>query len=95
MTGLMGWVMGMQEKARRALAKRNSGQKLSRCLAWLLSSLDRALEQLDQLELRGQARARGLLGLVSTQGVSGLERALEQLDQLKLRGRVHARVSLG
>jgi hypothetical protein len=38
-----------QEKARRALAKRNSGQKLSRCLAWLLASLDAALEQLAQL----------------------------------------------
>lgn len=79
----------MQEKARRALAKRNSGQKLSRCLAWLLSSLDRALEQLDQLELRGQARARVLLGLVSMHGVPGV---LEQLDRLWLRGLVHARV---
>ena len=35
-----------QECARRVMAKRNSGQKLGRCLGWLASSLDRALEQL-------------------------------------------------
>jgi phage shock protein A len=35
-----------QERARRLLAKRNSGQKLSKCLHWVQSSLDRALEQL-------------------------------------------------
>lgn len=35
-----------QERARRAMAKRNSGQKLSKCLGWLASSIDRALEQL-------------------------------------------------
>jgi hypothetical protein len=34
------------ERARRAMAKRNSGQKLGRCLGWLLASLERALEQL-------------------------------------------------
>ncbi len=37
---------GWQERARRAMAKRNSGQKLSKCLSWLASSIDRALEQL-------------------------------------------------
>lgn len=37
---------GWQERARRAMAKRNSGQKLSKCLTWLASSIERALEQL-------------------------------------------------
>lgn len=42
-----------QERARRLLAKRNSGQKLSKCLHWVQSSLDRALEQLKlRLEVR-------------------------------------------
>ena len=33
------------ELARKTVAKRNSGQKLGKCLGWMLSSLDRALEQ--------------------------------------------------
>lgn len=37
---------GWQERTRRVMAKRNSGQKLSKCLSWLASSIDRALEQL-------------------------------------------------
>jgi hypothetical protein len=43
-----------QERARRLLAKRNSGQRLSKCLAWVQSSLDRAL---DQLTMRLEVRA--------------------------------------
>ena len=33
------------EAARKTVAKRNSGQKLGKCLQWMLASLDRALEQ--------------------------------------------------
>ena len=33
------------ELARKTVAKRNSGQKLGKCLQWMLCSLDRALEQ--------------------------------------------------
>ena len=33
------------EAARKTVAKRNSGQKLGRCLGWMLASLERALEQ--------------------------------------------------
>ncbi len=43
------------ELARKTVAKRNSGQKLGKCLQWMLSSLDRALEQ---FTLRLQVRAR-------------------------------------
>ncbi len=43
------------ELARKTVAKRNSGQKLGKCLHWMLSSLDRALEQ---FTLRLQVRAR-------------------------------------
>ena len=45
------------ELVRKTVAKRNSGQKLGKCLQWMLSSLDRALEQ---FTLRLQVRA-GLL----------------------------------
>ena len=39
------------ERTRRCLAKRNSGQRLRRCLAWLLDSLERAQAQWDLLLL--------------------------------------------
>ena len=40
------------------MAKRNSGQKLGRCLGWLLSSLDRALDQLTmRLEVGGACQS--------------------------------------
>ena len=42
------------ELARKTVAKRNSGQKLGKCLGWMLSSLDRALEQ---FTLRLQVRS--------------------------------------
>ena len=42
------------ELARKTVAKRNSGQKLGKCLQWMLCSLDRALEQ---FTLRLQVRA--------------------------------------
>ena len=42
------------ELARKTVAKRNSGQKLGKCLQWMLSSLDRALEQFTlRLQVRG------------------------------------------
>ena len=46
------------EAARKTVAKRNSGQKLGKCLQWMLASLDRALEQ---FTLRLQVHATSLL----------------------------------
>ena len=48
------------EAARKTVAKRNSGQKLGKCLQWMLASLDRALEQ---FTLRLQVPASSLLPL--------------------------------
>ena len=46
------------EAARKTVAKRNSGQKLGKCLQWMLASLDRALEQ---FTLRLQVTTTSLL----------------------------------
>ena len=70
------------ELARKTVAKRNSGQKLGKCLQWMLSSLDRALEQFTlRLQVRGACERPcqngALMKIRASAGIDGISWLLD------------------